>query len=148
MMSADILLSRLENVRRSGAGWRADCPNGHAKARGSLAITEAEDGRVLLHCFACSDVHGILSAVGLELADLFPERIKDPSPEARQRAREAFRRSSWDAALTVLGREATVVSIAAHDLCEGNTLTPEDHDRLLLATSRIDGVREVLQWTR
>lgn len=148
-MNADVLLSRLDRVHKSGpASWRADCPNGHTKARGSLAITEGSDGVLLLHCFACADVHGILSAIGLEVRDLFPERIKDTSPEGRRQARQIFRQSCSDAALTVLGREATVVSIAAHDLCEGNALTVEDHNRLLLAMSRIDGAREVLQWTR
>lgn len=143
-MSADILLSRLHNARRSGDGWRADCPNGHSKSRGSLSITQADDGRVLLHCFACSDVHAILSAVGLELTDLFPERIKDPSPEARQRAREAFKRSSWAAALRVLGREATVVLAAARILRQGHALTAEDNERLTLAMQRIGDARGVL----
>ena len=143
-MSADILLSRLQGVRRSGDGWRADCPDGHAKSRGSLSITQADDGRVLLHCFACSDVHGILSAVGLELADLFPERIKDPSPEARQRAREAFKRNGWAAALRVLAREATVVVAAAGMLRQGDKLTADDDARLTLAVQRIDDARGLL----
>lgn len=144
-MSADILLSRLQHVRSTGpASWRADCPNGHQHARGSLAITQADDGRVLAHCFACSDVHGILSAVGLELADLYPERIKDPSPEARQRAREAFKRNGWAAALRVLSREATVVLAAAWMLRNGRTLTADDGARLTLAMQRIDRAREVL----
>lgn len=141
----DRLLPLLHNVRGHGIGWRADCPNGHRKARGSLAITEADDGRVLLTCFACHDTHGILAAVGLELADLFPERIRDPSPEARRAACAAFKRNAWSAALGVLGREATVVEIAAHDLAAGNPLNPPDHDRLLLACERIHGAREVLQ---
>ena len=98
-MNASLLLSRLEGVRRSGDGWRANCSNGHAKARGSLSITEADDGRILLSCFACHDTPAILHTLGLEMADLFPERIRDPSPEARQRAREAFKRNSWTAAL-------------------------------------------------
>lgn len=143
-MSADILLSRLQGVRRSGDGWRADCPNGHRKAKGSLAINEGSDGTVLLHCFGCGDVAGILSAVGLELADLFPERIRDPSPEGRQRAREAFKRSSWAAALRVLSREATVVLVAAGMLREGHALTADDDTRLTLAMERINGAREVL----
>lgn len=144
-MSADILLSRLQHVRSTGpASWRADCPNGHSKSRGSLAITQADDGRVLLHCFACSDVHGVLSAVGVELADLFPGRIKDPSPEARQRARESFKGSSWAAALRVLSREACVVLAAAGMLRQGRALTAEDDNRLTTAMQRIDYARAVL----
>jgi len=56
-MSATPLLDRLQGVRRYGGGWRANCPNGHEKTRGSLSITEGEDGRVLVTCFACHDPH-------------------------------------------------------------------------------------------
>lgn len=144
-MSADILLSRLQHVRRNGDGWRADCPNPvHSHVKGSLSITQADDERILLHCFACADVHGILSAIGLELADLYPERIKDPSPEARRRAHEAFKRSSWAAALRVLAREATVVLAAAGMLRQAQVLTVEDDNRLTLAMQRIEDARAVL----
>lgn len=143
-MNAATLLTRLEGVRRSGDGWRANCPNGHAKARGSLSITEADDGRILLSCFACHDTPAILGTLGLELADLFPERIKDPSPEARQRAREAFKRSAWAAALGVLGREAGVVLLAARDMLAGKALPAGDVERLALAEDRIARAREVL----
>lgn len=143
-MSADLLLSRVHNVRRSGDGWRADCPNGHSKARSSLAVTQADDGRVLLHCFACNDTPGILAATGLEVADLFPERIRDPSPEARHRARQAFKQAGWMAALGVLMREATVVLIAAGMLRQGHALSGEDDARLALAMQRIEDARAVL----
>jgi hypothetical protein len=143
-MNAAALLERLENVQRAAHGWRANCPNGHAKARGSLSVTEAEDGRVLLHCFACGDTPGILAAVGVEAADLFPERIRDPSPEGRRQAREAFRRNSWAVAVRVLAREATVVLIAADMLRHGGGLAAEDDGRLMLAMQRIEDARAVL----
>lgn len=144
-MTAAVLLSRLEGVRQHGNGWRANCPNPvHSSVKGSLAITETNDGTVLLRCFACHDVSGILGAVGLELADLFPERIHDPSPEARQRAREAFKASGWKAALGVLAHEATVVEVAAHELVDGNELSRDGHARLLVACQRIQAAREVL----
>lgn len=144
-MNATILLSRLEGARKYGSGWRANCPNGHDKARGSLSITEADDGCILMKCFACHDTRGILAAVGLELADLFPERIKDPSPEARKAAHEAFKRGGWAAALGVLARESTVVQIAARDLADGKLLSEADHARLVQAAERIERAREVLQ---
>lgn len=143
-MNASLLLSRLEGVRRNGDGWRANCPNGHAKARGSLSIAEADDGRILLSCFACRDTPAILRTLGLEMADLFPERIKDTSLEARQRAREAFKRSAWTAALGVLGHEAGVVLLAARDMLAGNALPAGDLERLALAEDRIARAREVL----
>ena len=143
-MSAAPILARLHSVRQSGTGWRADCPNGHSKARGSLAINVGGDGRVLLHCFACNDVPGILRTVGLDMADLFPDRINDQSPEARRAAREAFQRNAWRAALGVLARETTVICIAANDLLTGNPLAHADHARLQLAEERIHLAREVL----
>jgi len=143
-VNVTILISRLEGVRRSGSGWRADCPNAHSKARGSLSITEGEDGRILLSCFACHDTPAILRALGLELADLFLERIKDPSPAARRAAREAFKRSAWTSALGVLGREAGVVLIGARDMLSGRILPDEDVARLVLAEDRITRAREVL----
>lgn len=139
------MLSRLERVHKTGpASWRADCPNGHQRARGSLAITAADDGRLLLNCFACSDTPGILAAIGLELADLFPERIRDPSPEGRRQAREAFRRSAWKSALGVLAAETTVVAAAAGMLRQHVPLSSYDDARLTLAMQRIDSARSVL----
>ena len=143
-MGTAAILTRLAGVRQHGNSWRADCPNFHGKARGSLSITEAEDGRVMLYCFACGDTQAILRALGLQMADLFPERIKDPSPEARKAAAESFRRSAWGAALGVLDREATVVLIAADDLHKGQTLSPNDHARVALAVERVTRAREVL----
>lgn len=145
MAGIEMLLSRLRHVRRNGEGWRTDCPNPvHSHAKGSLAITAADDGRILLNCFACHDTLAILAALGLELVDLFPERLHDPSPEGRQRAREAFKRYSWSAALRVLTREAAVVLAAAGMLRQGQHLTPDDDARLTLAMQRIDDARAVL----
>lgn len=143
-MNVGMLLSRLEGVRKFGDAWRANCPNGHRKARSSLSVTEAEDGRVLMTCFACHDTPGVLASLGLELADLFPTRIRDSSPESRKAAHEAFKRSAWSAALGVLGRESTVVEIAAHDMASGIVLSTVDHARLLIAIERIERAKEVL----
>lgn len=144
-MNATMLLSRLDGVRRSGDGWRANCPNPvHQHRKPSLSITEAADGRILMECFRCHDTPAILGASGLELADLFPERIKDASPEGRRVAREAFKRASWAAALPVLAREAFVVLLAARDVLAGKVLPVADVDRLAAAVDRIEQAREVL----
>jgi len=141
----DVLLARLQHVRKSGpSSWRADCPNGHQRARGSLAITESDDGRILVTCFACHDTPAVLAAIGLELADLYPERIKDPTPEGRRRAREAFKQSAWAAALRVLEREATVCIVAAGMLRAHLALTNDDDARLATAMERIRDARAVL----
>jgi DNA primase len=142
-MSAAALLARLDGVRRTANGWTAKCP-AHPDRTASLSIAEGDDGRALLHCFAGCPAADVVAAIGLSLADLFPERIRDTTPQGRAAAREAVRRTNWDAALGVLGREAKIISIAAHELCSGVALTAEDRDRLALATQRIDAAREVL----
>jgi hypothetical protein len=138
-----VLLSRLECVRNSGKGYTARCP-AHSDRSASLSIAEGSDGRALVKCFAGCEVLAIVHAVGLEVADLFPERTSDRSPEGRAAAREAWRHSGWAAALGVLAREASIVLIAARALADGHPLSPDDHARLLVAVERIEGAREVL----
>ena len=67
---ADLLLSRLENTKRSGKGWIARCP-AHADRSASLSLTESDDGKTLVHCFAGCEAKAIVEAVRLTLADLF-----------------------------------------------------------------------------
>lgn len=144
-MSADLLLSRFGRVRKTGpASWRAACPCGHKRPNGEIAITEAGDGRVLLHAFCGHSTAEVLSAVGLELADLYPEPIKDLTPEGRRRAHEAFKQSAWACALRVLTREATVILVAAGMLRHGHGLTDDAYARLATAMQRIDDARAVL----
>lgn len=79
------------------------------------------------------------------MADLFPERIKDTSSEARKSATEAFRRTAWHAALGVLNREATAVLIAANAIHGGAALLANDVMRVRVAAQRIAQAREVLR---
>lgn len=140
---AGLLLSRLEGVRTSGRGWVARCP-AHTDRSASLSIAEGRDGRALVKCFAGCEVLAVVQALGLEVADLFPERIADTSPEGRTASREAWRQSGWAAALGVLAREASIVLIAARALADGKPLPADDHARLLAAVDRIECAREVL----
>lgn len=67
----DRVLSRLESVKRSGAGWIARCP-AHDDHHPSLSVQEGRDGRVLLKCHAGCLPKQIVRALGLEMRDLFP----------------------------------------------------------------------------
>jgi hypothetical protein len=138
----DLLLSRLEGVRKSGRGWIARCP-AHTDKSPSLSIAESDDGKVLVHCFAGCSAYDVVTAVGLTLADLFPERLAPSSPADRQRARQAKKESDWRAALNILGRESTVALAAAETVLGGGTLADEDVDRLKMAVHRIGRAREV-----
>ena len=137
------LLGCLDRVRKCGRGWIACCP-AHEDRSASLSVCEGSDGRALVKCFAGCDALAVVRALGLEVADLFPPRVADLSPEGRAAAREAHRQGGWAAALGVLSREAAIVAIAGRELAEGRLLSAEDQARLRLALERIDGAREVL----
>lgn len=141
----DLLLPRLERVRKFGAGWRADCPVGHT-SRGALSIAVADPGHVILHCFACGEIGPVLAALNLQVADLFPRRdIANLPPIERARIRELAGLAQWRAALGVLATEATVVEVAAEMIGRGDPLAPVDIDRVHAASQRIHGAREVLR---
>lgn len=65
------VLAQFPDAKRCGAGWMAQCP-AHDDRRPSLAITEGEDGRVLIHCHAGCPPEEVCAAVGLCMADLMP----------------------------------------------------------------------------
>lgn len=128
-MSAEILLSRLDRVKRTGPGrWQARCP-AHDDKGPSLTVRELDDGRVLLHCFAGCDVHEVVAAAGLTLSDLFPERQVRGKPERRP----------FPAAdvLRAVAFEAIVVMVSASSLLSGEAFGPADRERLGLAVNRI-----------
>ena len=58
-------------VRESGDGYQAQCP-AHPDRRPSLSITQAQDGKVLLHCHAGCDQEEVVDELKLTMADLFP----------------------------------------------------------------------------
>lgn len=142
-LCTDLVLSRLERVRPSGAGWTARCP-GHQDRTASLSIGTSKDGRPLIHCFAGCTIGDVLGAIGLTVGDLYPRRLRDLSPEGRRQARRLATIADWSAALGVLEREAGVVLIAGGDLANEKPLTLPDHQRLALAIQRIEAARLVL----
>ena len=142
MTAAHRLLDRLDGGRPRRNGWIARCPS-HSDRSPSLSIAELDDGRVLVHCFAGCDVTDVLSAVELTLADMFPERTSNASPQAGREARAAIREICWPAALGVLSREASIVLSVVNALARG-ALTAEHTARLETAVERIQRAREVL----
>lgn len=138
MITADIA-ARLDHARRTGAGrWIARCP-AHEDRAPSLSIRELDDGRTLIHCFGGCSVDSIVGALGLEIADLFPERRShDPVPARRYSVHPAD-------ALACLSHEACVVLIAGRDIAAGASLPEADLERLSLATQRIAAAVEVIR---
>src|SRR4051812_665075 len=72
MTPLERVLDKLEHVRRSGTGYAARC-SGHQDGENSLSVGTGEDGRVLLKCFVGCRVEDIVAAIGLTMADLFPD---------------------------------------------------------------------------
>lgn len=99
-----------------------------------MTIRELDDGRVLVHCFAGCDVESIVSAIGLELHDLFPEDEIHIAKPMRRRVHPAD-------ALRAIAFEAGVVLIAAADLRNG-ALTQDTVDRVTTAVERIQAALE------
>lgn len=103
MNAHEVVLSRLEAVRRSGEGWTGRCP-AHDDRTPSLTIGVGSDGRVLLYCFAGCAAEEIAGAVGLSLRDLFPE---GNDPNALNRGdRDLLRRRADEARAARLVEQA------------------------------------------
>lgn len=56
--------------KKNGVGWKSRCPS-HEDNAPSLSVSEGDDGRVLLNCFAGCKADSIVDAIGLKVADLF-----------------------------------------------------------------------------
>jgi hypothetical protein len=70
------VLSRLDRVRDVGGGkYKALCP-AHGDRNPSLSIKEANNGGVVLNCFAGCKTEDVLSAAGLTMRDLFPGNVR------------------------------------------------------------------------
>ena len=140
-----LLLPRLEGIITTGKGWRARCP-AHGGKSASLAITEGDNGTLLLHCFAGCQVRDVLAAVGLQVGDLFVRKdLRSMTPAERSQLRQAALFPRWRAAQDVLATEASVLLIAACQLGDGEPLDETDLTRLRVAALKVFDVVEVLR---
>lgn len=83
MSELDLVLNRLDGVEKRNGSWQARCP-AHDDHTPSLSITEGDDGKVLLKCFAGCTSEDITGAIGLTLRDLFPDVEGDHRKEYRK----------------------------------------------------------------
>ena len=144
-MTATELLSKLERVKRTGPGrWIARCP-AHDDKDPSLSISERDDGRVLLHCFASCGAGDVAAAIGIELSDLFPE--KPPSGDNGHRHRPEQRPFPAIDVLRCVAREALIAAAACSSMLAGHAFTEQDRERLMLAAERLQAAAS-LAWGR
>jgi hypothetical protein len=136
-LSVQTFLSRLQKVRKTGAGrWIACCP-AHEDYYPSLKVKEGQEGPVLVICRAGCDNNAIREAVGMEWRDFFPERSTGVYD---RKLRSAF---PLEDVLTALASETLLVSVAACNVANGIELTAEDKARLLAAYERIESARSM-----
>jgi hypothetical protein len=137
-MSTDKLLSHLTRVKRTAPGkWSACCP-AHEDRSPSLAVRELDDGRVLVHCFGGCSVESVLGAIGLDMTDLFPERVAAPGTgTAPQRLRLPASQ-----AIEILERETMIVAVVGGDMVRKKDITETDHRRLIQAVSRVQFIAQ------
>lgn len=141
---ADLLLPRLDGVRKAGRGWIARCP-AHQDRSPSLSITEREDGVLLVHCHGGCSVHDVCAAVGLKVSDLFPRTdTRSLTPQQRREFRQTAMIPRWRAALNVLDTEAAALLIAANQLGDGIPLSADDLTRVRVSALRVFDAKEVL----
>jgi hypothetical protein len=136
MTPVENLLQRLEKVKGRSGSWTARCP-AHDDKGPSLAIREADDGRILLHCFAGCETEAVVGSVGLDMTDLFPpdEKRKEYPLAGKPSMKPAFFASDL---MRIIGFEALVVQIVAFDIASGKPLSDETRERMLVAYQRID----------
>ncbi|MBU2762225.1 hypothetical protein [Acidithiobacillus caldus] len=127
----DLVLHRLDRVKRTAPDkWQALCP-AHADKRPSLSIHQTEDGKVLLHCWTGCAVAEIVAALGLSLADLFPGGRRDVGHGGPLRSPFSPRD-----ALLGISHEATVIRLIAAR-ARSQQLDDKDIERLAEAEERI-----------
>ena len=105
------ILDRLDLVKESSNGrWRAKCPShsSDASRKRTLSVGAADTGAVLLNCFAGCSAEQIVSAVGLELKDLFPrdDYIKNHNHRPRIDYRAKCDNARFAAAVVEAGANA------------------------------------------
>jgi hypothetical protein len=143
----ELILPRLERVRKAGNGWTARCP-AHADKTASLSLGEGREGQALIHCFAGCHVADVLAAIGLELRDLYAKPIGDLSPMQRAERRQAMQHASALAAARTLACEGLVIELAARQIEAGEALQHHDRTRLREARERCEAATAALELVR
>ena len=137
-MSVENMLSRLDKVKATGQGrWLACCP-AHDDRSPSLSIHETDDGTILIKCWAGCGACDVVTALGMELSELFPNTNSSRPPLKPH--------EKWIPrdVINALAEETMLCVIAASAMASGKTLTEEDNKRLFEAARRFHAAaREV-----
>jgi hypothetical protein len=131
------LLDRFERVKQTAAGrWLTACPCCQSRRGRPISVRELDDGRVLFHPFCGCEKGAVLGAIGLTLADLYPQRLPGhsyPATHSRIPARDL---------LEMISAEVGVVGMIAADMLAKKEITETDWARFPQAASRIHRARD------
>ena len=137
-MSLEIILSRLNKVRKSSNNSFMACCPAHDDNSPSLSIKDNGDGKLLLNCLAGCDKEAILGALGLEWADIMP-----PNQPKEHFVKPTKQRVYATDALRAIRFETRIVCLAAYELSKGIKPNDKDMARLLVAMERINTATEM-----
>jgi hypothetical protein len=132
----ELVLSRLEKVKKTGKGYIALCP-AHPDKSPSLSLKEGSDGRVLIHCFAGCTADQVVNEIGLQMSDLFFRNndssrtyVRSPIPISNIREAANF--------------ELQILYVVTADRLKGKPISDVDQAREALAINRLNSVKEYL----
>jgi hypothetical protein len=140
-MSVSNLLDRLDRVKQTGPRrWLACCP-AHEDRRPSLSIRALDDGRVLIHCFAGCGAADVLGSLGIEMRDLFPERLPGSGPAGGFSSSHS--KIPATDLIVILSHEITVAVLILSDVVQLRTVDEGQLQRLCAAAARIGKARDM-----
>jgi hypothetical protein len=120
----DRILEQLKDTRAHNGYFKALCP-AHDDREPSLSVSEGEDGRALIKCFAGCAFEDIVTAIGLEMKDLFAEdnggrgeRVNPPCNDAT--VQHPPKKPHENAQNTVARSDATPDNSATPDRRDGD----------------------------
>lgn len=137
MSNPEVVLDKLEGVRKTGSGWIAKCP-AHPDKSPSLSIREGERG-ILLRCFAGCTFGAIADALGLRQSELFHEPLS--APQKRQRATKAILKGICSECLIIV----CAASPVGTDADASRLKTALGRLRAALSLDGLQGRREIEQ---
>lgn len=94
---------------------------------------------MLLKCWHGCEIEVVVAALGLDLSDLFPQRLKSGQGGQPIKRRRLLRA---DQALDLLDAEMVLVVVCAMDIARGELLDANTKQRLLQAAARVSTLRD------
>lgn len=120
MSPIDLITSKLDKCRPNGTNRYIACCPAHEDRDPSLSISEAQDGRILVHCFAGCSALDVVESLGLSLGDLFPPEVQGLSPSKKPLIRDRKTSETVDHWVLEIARDARA---------QGKKLSPQDLQR-------------------